>query len=134
MASQHCVQWVGDGRTPLFLDGATDLTVGVYATNRSNSTPTTYMLDSFRSVVSTGCDDCCYHCGGTTLADFQMISDHLNDHVTPGTFGDLTLDGVVNFDDFRFWKVHYNPGGGGGASQAVAEPAGLVIFVVECSR
>jgi hypothetical protein len=114
---------------PLFLDGATDLTVGVYATNRSNSTPATYKLDSFSALVSTECDDCCENCGSTTLADFQLVSDHFNDHVPPGALGDLTFDGVVNFDDFRFWKAHYNPGAGAGATQAVAEPAGLVMFV-----
>jgi hypothetical protein len=113
---------------PLFLNAATDLTVVVYATNRSNLIPATYVLDNFSAAISTECDDCCYYCGGTTLGDFQLVSDHFYDHVLAGTSGDLTVDGIVSFDDFRFWKADYNRGAG--ASPAVPEPATLAMLVL----
>ncbi|MCA9187949.1 MAG: hypothetical protein R3E01_05880 [Pirellulaceae bacterium] len=66
--------------------------------------------------------------GTVELLDFEIIRDNFNMSVTSRSLGDLTFDGIVDFDDFRQWKDNF-PGANGavGAAASVPEPASMVL-------
>jgi hypothetical protein len=112
------------------LNSLSDLTVGVFAINVVNTVSETVSLDSFSVNVPVPGDAC----GDGTVdieCDFPLISDNLFNTVPAGTLGDVTLDGVVNYADFRLWKNNYVPEGSASGSivGGVPEPSGIVLAV-----
>jgi hypothetical protein len=62
--------------------------------------------------------------------DFDIIRSNFLESVTAKTDGDLNLDGVVNFTDFRLWK---NGAAAGGAASASAVPEPSMLMLAACS-
>jgi hypothetical protein len=118
----------GSPAPPTFLNSLSDLTVGVFGINVNNTDAVTYKIDSFNVVVPIPGD--ANGDGHVDLSDFNLISDNLFKNVTAGTNGDLTLDGVVNYADFRQWKSNYHPGSGAGSVGAVPEPSTIVLAMI----
>jgi beta-xylosidase len=67
--------------------------------------------------------------GTVDMADFDIISNHVNQPAAFRTDGDLNNDGLVNYDDFRLWKANYNPGAGSSLASSVPEPATAWLLV-----
>jgi hypothetical protein len=118
----------GNPAPPTFLNSLSDLTVGVFGINVGNADAVTYKIDSFSAVVPIPGD--ADGNGIVNLADFNLISDNLFKTVTAGTNGDLTLDGVVNYNDFRQWKNNFHGGSGAGAPGSVPEPSTFVLAAI----
>ncbi|WP_425400145.1 LamG-like jellyroll fold domain-containing protein [Aeoliella sp.] len=62
------------------------------------------------------------------VQDFYDISDNLSQGVTLGTNGDLNVDGVVNFADFRQWRDNAPASVLAAAGFAVPEPSTVVLL------
>jgi hypothetical protein len=60
------------------------------------------------------------------LADLQIIRQNFRQAVGSVTLGDLTSDGIVNFDDYRLWKNNYTPAAGENF-ELVPEPSGAAM-------
>jgi hypothetical protein len=108
------------------LDSLSDLTVGVFAANVVNTNSETIAIDDFRVIVNPPPGPC-GTCGPEV---FELISDHMFESVPPGTYGDITLDGVVDYSDFRLWKNYQNPLGGVAAAQAIPEPSSGMLLLL----
>ncbi|QDU55043.1 LamG-like jellyroll fold domain-containing protein [Aeoliella mucimassa] len=63
-----------------------------------------------------------------TVQDFYDISNNLSLGVALGTDGDLNIDGVVDFADFRQWKDNAPAAVLAAAGFAVPEPSTLLLF------
>ena len=71
--------------------------------------------------------------GIVDMADFNVISDHLDQTVTARAAGDLNGDGVVDYGDFRLWKANYGGAGSFSLDGAVPEPPSDRILVLGLS-
>ena len=65
--------------------------------------------------------------GNVDKADFDIIRGNFLESVVDRTDGDLTLDGFVDWGDFRAWKNKASEAGGTGA--AVPEPSTMMLLL-----
>ena len=76
--------------------------------------------------------------GGEHPDDFEPIRANFRMNVSTREMGDLVTNGVVDFEDFREWKVAFLAGGGSlagvdfGFLSNVPEPSALVLALVAC--
>lgn len=68
--------------------------------------------------------------GDIDLDDFAIIRDHFRLTVGSRSEGDLSGDGVVNFDDFLEWKGNYVGSFAGFEFQPVPEPSTSILFTL----
>lgn len=61
--------------------------------------------------------------------DFDIIKMNFGNSAVGIMGGDLTLDGIVDFDDFRQWKNNVPGTGAGAVNIGVPEPCGMVLLV-----
>jgi hypothetical protein len=66
--------------------------------------------------------------GFATIADFNVIRDNLFNSVTMRSQGDLNSDGIVNFVDFRQWKLA--AGTASPANTSIPEPSSLTLLLM----
>jgi hypothetical protein len=65
------------------------------------------------------------------LVDLLLIRTNFREAVAGRTFGDLTNDGFVDFDDYRIWKDNYPvPLSDGTSSVVVPEPGGFLLLAM----
>ncbi|MEZ6097571.1 MAG: LamG-like jellyroll fold domain-containing protein [Pirellulaceae bacterium] len=69
--------------------------------------------------------------GVANMVDLDIIRGNFYESATSRGDGDLTLDGFVDFDDFRQWKTA--AGGATGATQNVPEPATWLLIAIATS-
>lgn len=111
------------------LQSLADLTVGVFAINVVNATSETHTLDNFRVVVDPVAGDA-NNDAVVDADDFFLIIDNMFTEVIPGTAGDVTFDGEVQFNDFRLWKNEAPPSALIAAGLPVPEPSALSLLVL----